>query len=203
MTAQLFPMPKMSRRSTFVWLLRLACGALAAWALFLFAVTYSNTITPTGIIVHHSAVPLSYVDGALDATTLDEIHRQRGFGISYWGRTYHIGYHYLILPDGTVQQGRPERCQGAHARGYNSYLGICLIGGFSKENNLRGELGPKEPTAAQMHALSELCRRLQERYNIPAHNVLRHHDVNVETECPGDQFPLTQLREQLIALLGN
>lgn len=203
MIARLFPMPKVSRGSILMWLLRLACGALAAWGLFLSAVTYSNTIKPAGIIVHHSAVPLSYAGGTLDAAALDEIHRLRGFGISYWGHTYHVGYHYVILPDGTVQQGRPERCEGAHARGYNSYIGVCLIGGFDGNGNPRGELGPREPTEAQMRALVELCRRLLERYRIPAQNVLRHQDVDPETECPGDRFQLTQFRGQLIAPPGH
>lgn len=193
----------MARRSLLVLLSGLACGVLAALGITLSAVTYSNTITPAGIIIHHSAVPLSYAGGTLDAAALDEIHRLRGFGISYWGHTYHIGYHYVILPDGTVQQGRPERCEGAHARGYNSYIGICLIGGFEKEGNPGGELGPREPTPEQLRALIELCRRLQERHRIPAKNVLGHRDVNPETECPGDQFQLTQLSEQLIASPGN
>lgn len=39
-----------------------------------------------------------------------------------------IGYHYVILEDGTIQNGRPEYWKGSHTRGYNNALGICLIG---------------------------------------------------------------------------
>lgn len=61
------------------------------------------------------------------------------FETFYWGQIYHIGYHYIILPDGTLESGRPEKCKGAHAVGYNDYLGICLIGDFSPGDNINGE----------------------------------------------------------------
>lgn len=176
-------------RSLFARLLWLGSGALVLLVLVSSAISYSNTITPAGIIVHHSAVPSFHEGEELDAKLLDKIHSRRGYGIFYWGRTYNIGYHYVILPDGTVQQGRPETCRGAHARGYNSYIGICLIGDFSKEDNPRGEKGPQEPTQAQMRALIELGRRLQERYHIPAQNVRRHSEMNPDTQCPGTHFP--------------
>jgi hypothetical protein len=160
-------------------------------------VSYRNTITPSGIVIHHSALPPLLNGVSPNARLIDEIHRRRGFNIFYWGRFYHIGYHYIILPDGTVQQGRPEHCQGAHTVGYNSYIGICLIGNFSTGDNPNGERGPLEPTAAQMRALIDLTARLRARYAIPLDNVIRHHDVNPDTECPGDRFPFAQFVEQL------
>jgi N-acetyl-anhydromuramyl-L-alanine amidase AmpD len=98
-------------------------------------------------------------------------------------------YHYIILPDGTVQQGRPEYCQGAHAQGYNSYIGICLVGDFSSRDNPNGERGPTQPSEAQMHALVELSSKLREKYKIPLTAVRRHNDISSNTECPGDRFP--------------
>jgi hypothetical protein len=83
----------------------------------------------------HSAVPPPPNGRPVDARLLDEIHRARGYGAFYWGRFYHIGYHYVILPDGTIEHGRPERCLGSHARGYNSYIGVCLVGDFSSRSN--------------------------------------------------------------------
>lgn len=161
------------------------------------AICYRNTITPSGIVIHHSAVPPPLDGSPLDIRWLDEIHRQRGYQIFYWGRFYHVGYHYVILPDGTVQAGRPEHCRGAHATGYNSYIGICLIGDFSTEDNPTGTRGPKEPTASQIRALAELTARLSKRYGIPLDHVVQHHDVNPNTECPGDRFPFSQFIEQL------
>src|SRR5437016_681095 len=113
----------------------LALGLLIASILAFSVPSFVNTIGPGGIIIHHSAVP-PFPDGRpIDAKLIDEIHRERGYNAFYWGRFYHIGYHYVILPDGTVQQGRPEHCRGAHAQGYNSYIGICLVGDFSSKDN--------------------------------------------------------------------
>ena len=168
------------------------------------SVSYSNTITPEGIIIHHSSTlpPLVQLFGATrerltwDLDTWDEFHQERGFKIFYWGRVYHIGYHYLILPDGTIKQGRPERCLGAHARGFNSYLGIVLVGDFSSRHNPAGQNGPMQPTVQQMHSLVVLCRQLRDRYHIPSNRILRHRDVT-RTECPGDRFPFSELVGQL------
>lgn len=158
-----------------------------------------NTITPAGIILHHSALTIASNASLLDVRLLDEVHRQRGYGIFYWGRVYHVGYHYILLPDGTVQRGRPERCRGAHARGYNDSFGVCLIGDFSTKDNPTGERGLQKPTPAQMRALVTLCRRLRARYHIPLQNVRRHRDVDPATECPGDRFPFLELLKQLDA----
>ena len=41
-----------------------------------------------------------------------------------------IGYHYVILLDGTIQLGRDIKTVGAHVKGFNSKsIGICYIGG--------------------------------------------------------------------------
>jgi hypothetical protein len=165
----------------------------------LWAFSYPNTITPVGIILHHSALTTAHNESPLDVRVLDEVHRQRGYGVFYWGRVYHIGYHYVILPDGTVQRGRPERCRGAHTRGYNNFIGICLIGDFSTADNPTGARGLQKPTPAQRRALVTLCRRLRARYHLPLQNVRRHSDVDVGTQCPGDRFPFQALLKQLDA----
>lgn len=161
------------------------------------AASYRNTIEPSGIIIHHSAVPILPDGSPPDVRVLDEIHRRRGYGIFYWGRFYHIGYHYVILPDGTIQAGRPERCRGAHATGYNSYIGICLVGNFGNDDSLSRGQGPREPTAAQMNALVELTRSLRQRYGISLDRVIQHHDVNPDTHCPGERFPFLQFIDRL------
>ncbi len=41
-----------------------------------------------------------------------------------------VGYHYVILLDGTIQLGRDIKTIGAHVKGFNSKsIGICYIGG--------------------------------------------------------------------------
>lgn len=159
--------------------------------------TYFNTIKPAGIVIHQSAVPASINGVELDVRLLDEIHRKRGYAIFYGGRVYHVGYHYIILPDGTVQSGRPERCQGAHTRGHNDYIDICLVGDFSDPAGRGEDHGPSEPTEAQMRALVELCKRLQQRYDLPTERIVRHNDLNPATECLGGRFPFHDLIQRL------
>jgi len=144
-----------------------AFSLLAVATVAFCSVSAENTIRPSGIIIHHSAIPASTDSGSVDVTLIDKIHRARGYRTFYWGRFYDAGYHYIILPDGTVQQGRPEHCKGAHARGYNSYLGICWVGDFSSRDNPYGEEGLMQPTEAQMRSLVGLCRHLKRKYNIP------------------------------------
>lgn len=160
--------------------------------------SYFNSITPLGIIFHHSAVIPGDESVPTDTGEIDEFHRARGFDIRCQGKEYHVAYHYLILPDGTVNTGRPERCQGAHAKGYNSYLGIALVGDFSSTDNPDGSKGPKVPTAEQMHALTQLCRQLMEKYHIPLQRVMKHNDV-ARTRCPGDRFPFATVLRELAA----
>lgn len=172
-------------------------GALLLSFIGVAIVSYRNTITPRGIVIHHSGVTTTFDGRPVDVRVLDSFHRRRGFGIFYWGRTYHIGYHYIIFPDGRVESGRPERCQGAHAVGHNSDLGICLIGDFSTADNSRGEDGPMEPTAVQMEALVALTRRLRERYSISPESIRPHRGVSDGTVCPGDRFPFEQFVKRL------
>jgi N-acetylmuramoyl-L-alanine amidase len=147
-------------------------------------VSWRNSIHPAGIIIHHSATRYYATIQAIGSA-----HESRGFGTFYWGKTYYIGYHYIILGDGTVLATRPEHLRGAHARGYNSYIGICLIGNFSSKENLHGEKGLRKPTATQMRSLYDLCNQIRRRYGFPLSQIRRHSDVNKDTECPGDRFP--------------
>ena len=76
--------------------------------------------TITLIIIHCSAVRPYQTS---TAAQIDSWHRARG-----WNG---IGYHYVILRDGTVQPGRPEDAVGAHCVGHNAHsIGICYEGGL-------------------------------------------------------------------------
>ena len=143
--------------------------------------SYFNTITPTGIIIHHSAMLPASRRVPTDVKEIDRFHAGRGFDIECFGHEYHVAYHFLIMPDGQIKAGRPERCQGAHARAYNSYIGISMVGDFSSKESSQG------PTQQQLKSLVQLTRGLQQRYKIPVQRILRHSDV-ASTECPGDRF---------------
>ena len=159
-------------------------------------VSFFNTITATGIVIHHTAVIPGEDTVPRSERDIDKYHQARGFEILCFGRVYHVAYHYLIMPNGSVQAGRPERCEGAHAQGYNSYLGISVVGDFSSEDNPTGEKGPIRPSAKQIASLIQLCRRLKDRYHIPLQHIVRHSDIS-STRCPGDRFPFRSVLDQL------
>ena len=159
-------------------------------------VSFFNTITATGIVIHHTAVIPGENTVPRSKRDIDKYHQARGFEILCFGRVYHVAYHYLIMPNGSVQAGRPERCEGAHAQGYNSYLGISVVGDFSSEDNPTGKKGPGRPSAKQIASLVQLCRRLKDRYNIPLQHIVRHSDIS-STRCPGDRFPFRSVLDQL------
>ncbi len=159
-------------------------------------VSFFNTITVTGIVIHHTAVIPGENTVPRSERDIDKYHQARGFEILCFGRVYHVAYHYLIMPNGSVQAGRPERCEGAHAQGYNSYLGISVVGDFSSEDNPTGEKGPIRPSAKQIASLIQLCRRLKEFYHIPLQHIVRHSDIS-STRCPGDRFPFRSVLDQL------
>ena len=164
---------------------------------YISAVTsFFNTIIPTGIVLHHTAVIPGQEKPPKSERAIDQYHEERGFEILCSGRLYHVAYHYLIMANGTVRAGRPERCEGAHASGYNSYLGISIVGDFSSRDNPTGARGPEKPTKAQMSSLVQLCRRLKTRYKIPLRNIIRHSDIS-NTECPGDRLPYEALLHRL------
>ena len=101
------------------------------------------------IIVHCSATKEGK---AFTANDITRWHKERGFAT--------IGYHYVVLLDGTIQQGRAEMVMGAHCKGYNANsIGVCYIGGLDVNNN------PKDTrTEEQKKALLTLLKRLKDDY---------------------------------------
>lgn len=153
---------------------------------------------PPGVIIHHSASPGSSNGVPVDIHTIDRWHAGRGFGAEAGDRKLHVGYHYVILPDGTIQRGRPEWLHGAHTRGHNDWIGVCLVGNFSSRDNPDGAMQPDRPTRAQLRALNHLLVTLARRYHWGPENVKRHRDMG-HTACPGDRFPLQQVRDRMAA----
>lgn len=192
-------------RSVAVILLFVLTGCGIVWYLYRAGYPVPRLVTniiparppaPEGILIHHSATPFRLKGRLVDAKKIDEMHRQRGFSIVCDGKTYHIGYHYVILPDGRVQPGRPENCRGAHSgNGYfnSRYLGICLVGDFDSHGRWNGRRSAKEPTQAQIESLVKLCAKLMLKYDIPLRNIRRHRDVS-QTYCPGNRFPYRRVQ---------
>lgn len=153
---------------------------------------------PAGIILHHTATPQVIGGKQVDVAFIDRMHARRGFNGISAGHNYHIGYHYLILGDGTVQRGRPEWMPGAHTRGHNDQLGVCLVGDFSSWDNPNGRYGPTRPTAAQLRSLNRVLRQLIAKYHYDPGDLHRHRDY-AQTACPGDRFPFAEVKQRAFA----
>jgi len=151
---------------------------------------------PAGIVIHHTATGARVEGHVVDADRIARWHEQRGFSAEYRGEVYHIGYHYVILPDGTLQRGRADWMMGAHTYGYNDYLGLCLVGNFDSHANPDGAQQPSRPTAAQMATLTSLLRDLMTKYRLRPEDVYGHGELGA-TACPGDRFPMDELRREL------
>ena len=111
------------------------------------------------IVVHCSDSPQCRNDSA---ETIHKWHKERGFD--------GIGYHYVIVENGDVENGRPEFWRGAHVRAHNKdSLGICLIGVDSF-------------TTEQFVSLRTLIDSLLTRYD--AAQVCGHTDLDSKKTCP-------------------
>jgi len=132
-------------------------------------------MTPRALIIHHSASATG------DRDTIDGWHKARG-----WKG---VGYHKILLRDGRIQQGRADNERGAHCPGWNDRsLGICCIGNFEVT----------WPTQRQWASLERACAILCQRHSIPALLIYGHKEVSLKpTACPGRNFDLNRLREEV------
>lgn len=112
------------------------------------------------IIVHCSDTKDS--DASVNAKKIDDWHRRRGFN--------GIGYHFVILRDGTVEQGRPIAKMGAHVKGQNKgSIGICLV-------------GRSEFSASQYSSLQGLIIQIWQNHG--KLDVFGHRDFTKSKTCP-------------------
>ena len=126
-----------------------------------------STRTINEIIVHCSATPEGK-DYTLD--TIRQWHLQRGFS--------DIGYHYVIHPDGKVEEGRDVNIAGAHCSGHNSKSsGICYIGGMTADNKKAKDTRTEE----QRKSLKVLLMAMRKLY--PSASIHGHRDFAAK-DCP-------------------
>lgn len=90
-----------------------------------------------------------------------------------------IGYHWVVLLDGTVKPGRPESQVGSHVAGHNSgTLGVVYVGGVAKDGKT-----PKDTrTPAQTMALLNHVKALIARY--PTIKKVTGHNQYAAKACP-------------------
>lgn len=138
----------------------------------------------TEIIVHCSAT----AEGKhFTAADIRRWHKGQGWA--------DIGYHYVVLLDGTVQAGRPLEQAGAHCVGHNAKsIGVCYIGGLAADGRT-----PKDTrTTAQKAALARLLVKLQEQF--PGASIHGHNEFAAKA-CPSfdvqKEYGGGRLRSQL------
>ena len=136
-----------------------------------------------GIVIHCSDSTFG------NAQLIEDWHKERGWS--------DIGYHFVILNgkfennselrvmDGMIEAGRDMDRAGAHARGYNNWLGICLI-------------GVDKFTDKQFDSLHKLILELMAKYHIPLKNIIGHYQCknNGGKTCPNfdvDQFKINYI----------
>lgn len=118
------------------------------------------------IIIHCTATPAGR---NLSVADIERYHRQRGFET--------IGYHYLVLLDGRVEQGRSPDLVGAHCLGHNACsIGVAYVGGTDS----RGRPCDTR-TVAQRQSLRKLVEMLSAQY--PRATVHGHREFAAKA-CP-------------------
>lgn len=147
----------------------------------------------TKIVVHCSATTNGKSlaqQGKSSAQIIDSWHKARGFRRSanavrhFNSHLSHIGYHFVIDVDGTVETGRQVGEIGAHVRGHNTHsVGICLVGGVGEGK----EKSHARFTTAQWHALELLLRQLEA--NHPRAKVYGHRDLSPDIDGDGSITP--------------
>ena len=132
-------------------------------------------------LVLHCAATVNTID--YDAYDIDKWHLNRG-----WSG---IGYHYVVLLDGTVQKGRWVDYIGAHVKGHNRHtIGICYIGGLGEDRRPAYD----QMTAPQEESVIKLIQKMLDGYRLdPNHGGLLGHNEfpGVMKSCPCmhmDQF---------------
>lgn len=146
----------------------------------------NNTLNPnqrriTEIIVHCEATPEGeeFSDLMVDAS-----HKERKFS-SYTkdGKTWYIGYHYIIHLNGDIHACRPENIIGCHASGHNSNsIGVSYVGGCPARSDKNWMNKSKDTRTPQQKAsLLKLLKELKIKY--PQAKIIGHRDV-ANKACP-------------------
>jgi len=115
------------------------------------------------IILHCSASPQGRGD---DAHTIDRWHTER------FKKRRGIGYHLVILEDGSTQKGAWLDFIGAHTGGQNNdSVGIMFIGGVNKQ------LAPEfNATPQQIQTLKKIIKIMKKQYKLKAKDIKGHNE---------------------------
>lgn len=105
-------------------------------------------------IIYHCSATKEGKD--FNAADIDRWHKKRG-----WSG---IGYHYVVLLDGTIEMGRPVEQMGAHCRGQNrNSIGVCYIGGYDGDTRTDAQ---KE----SLNILNQYFKKVYKGVTVHGHN---------------------------------
>lgn len=152
------------------------------------------------LTVHHSESGPTAGGKRVDAALIGSWHEARHINGGFSGAQA-AAYHFVILPDGTVQAGRPLNVAGSGTRNLDDNrrsIGVVLVGDFSSKANKNGERMPDRPTAAQLRALTGLALWAFATFDFGPEQVHGHGEV-ATSDCPGERFDLDALRTRLAA----
>lgn len=137
------------------------------------------------IIVHCTDTRPEWGDKMTPARVVDEIRRWHTDPPPKGRGWKDIGYHYVILRDGTVMAGRPLSEVGAHVQGHNTgTIGISLLGGHGGSAKDKFE---DHFTTQQRAALLKLIDGLETQY--PTIKKVSGHNQYAAKACPCFNVP--------------
>ena len=104
-----------------------------------------------------------------------------------------VGYHYIIKRDGTVEVGRAEAFQGAHAPAVNSKsIAICLVGGMAEDGDAENNF-----TLEQFLSLKDLIKKIK-MTNPNIVEIVGHCDIqDNKPNCPGFNLKEWLIKEDI------
>lgn len=99
------------------------------------------------------------------------------------------GYHYVVMPDGTIKQMLGEEKVSNGVQGYNSTsVNVAYVGGIDSKGK-----AVDNRTDAQKTALRQIVSALKNRY--PDAEVLGHRDISPDTNHNGIVDPWERIKE--------
>ena len=129
------------------------------------------TKAPTMIVLHHS--------GASADQTVEQIHNYH-IGKGWLG----VGYNFLVDKNGVIYNGRGIEYVGAQCKGYNNKsIGICAIGNMDVD----------QMPEAQKVSIIRLVKDIKAHYTTIT-KIVGHKELSA-TSCPGDKYPLEEIKD--------
>lgn len=110
-----------------------------------------------------------------------------------------LAYTFCVLPDGTIQIGRPLSHCTPHALGRNaSGCGVAMLGNFDLYKPAKAQWD------AAVELVAHLCRELPlEPSKVEGHDEINGGSHDTNKRCPGSFWPMSSFRADVIQQLDT